>query len=194
MALVGKILLKVVKKAPQKTTAAKVVSKNVKVVAPTSRTSSVKKVVRKTAPKTGLETRGAKPTKLERINRARDVQWEKAERAYDAGSEMAYTGLVSSNKGRVAARGAGKKNQRKRDAIRREASKSLPIQINSARPFKSIGADELKANNARGLKAANKPVSKGNRNIGGPVVRNIIKNSPPARANRTRLGNPAKKK
>jgi len=52
---------------------------------------------------------------------------------------------------------------------------------------------EMKANE-RALKAANKPVSKGNRNIGGPVVRNIIKNSPPARANRTRLGNPAKSK
>lgn len=162
MALVGKILSKVAKKATKKT-AVKVVGKNVKVVTPTSRTSSVKKVVRKTAPKTGLETRGAKPTRLERINRARDVQWEKAERAYDAGNEMAYTGLVSSNKGRVAARGAGKKNQRKRDAIRREASKSLSIQINSAKSFTNPtsgnmfrGTDILKANNARALKAANR--------------------------------------
>lgn len=121
-----------------------------------SQSSTVKKVPRNTAPKTGLETRGTKPTKIERINRARDLQWDKAERSYDAGNEMRYTGLVSSNKGMVAARGAGKKNMRKRDAIRAEANKNLPIEINSARPFKSTGADPLKANNARALKAANR--------------------------------------
>ena len=51
---------------------------------------------------------------------------------------------------------------------------------------------EAKAN-ARGLKAANKPVSKNNRNVGGPVLTGIIKRSEPARANRTRLGNTTKK-
>ena len=128
-----------------------------------SSTSAVKRVTRKVAPKTGLETRGAKPTRLERINRARDLQWNKAEKNYDAGNEMRYTGLVSSNKGMVAARGAGKKNARKSDAIRREANKDLPIQINSARSFTSPssgnmfrGTDILKANNARALKAANR--------------------------------------
>lgn len=134
---------------------------------PSSSISAVKKVARKTAPKTGLETRGTKPTKIERINRARDLQWDKAERSYDAGNEMRYTGLVSSNKGMVAARGAGKKNMRKRDAIRREANKNLPIQIKSDRSFTSPtsgnmfrGTDSLKANNARGLRAANKPTNK----------------------------------
>ena len=86
----------------------------------------------KSKPKLGdLPSRGAKPTKLERVNRARDLQWEKAEKNYDAANEMRYTGLVSSDKGLVAARGPGKKNARKSDAIRREANKSLPIKINS---------------------------------------------------------------
>lgn len=132
-----------------------------------SQSSTVKKVPRNTAPKTGLETRGAKPTTIERINRARDLQWDKAERSYDAGNEMLYTGLVSSKKGRVAARGPGKKNVRKRDAIRREANKNLPIQIKSDRSFTSPtsgnmfrGTDLLKANNARALKAANKSKKK----------------------------------
>jgi hypothetical protein len=65
------------------------------------------------------------------------------------------------------------------------------IEINSA-PKKT--ADSARAANAKALKAANKPVSKNNRNIGGPVMRNVLKNSAPARANRTRAGNPAKKK
>ena len=44
--------------------------------------------------------------------------------------------------------------------------------------------------NARGLKAANKPLSKGNAKAifkGGDSA-NVLKNSPPARANRTRGG------
>ena len=121
-----------------------------------SSTSSVKRVTRKAVAKGGLETRGAKPTTRERINRARDLQWDKAERSYEASNEISMTGLKSTNQGRVAARGAGKKNMRKRDAIRAEANKNLPIQINSARPFKSTGADPLKANNTRALKAANR--------------------------------------
>jgi hypothetical protein len=118
--------------------------------------STAKKATRKAVAKGGLETRGAKPTTRERINRARDLQWDKAERSYEASNEISMTGLKSTNQGRVAARGAGKKNMRKRDAIRAEANKNLPIQINSARPFKSTGADPLKANNARALKAANR--------------------------------------
>ena len=128
-----------------------------------SQSSTVKKVPRNTAPKTGLETRGTKPTTKERINRARDLQWDKAERSYEASNEISMTGLKSTNQGRVAARGAGKKNMRKRDAIRSEANKNLPIQINSARSFTSPssgnmfrGTDILKANNTRALKAANR--------------------------------------
>lgn len=130
-----------------------------------SSTSAVKKVARKAAPKDGLETRGAKPTTRERINRARDLQWDKAERSYDAGNEMMYTGLRSYPKGfeKSVARGPGKKNVRKRDAIRAEANKNLPVQINSANSSASRtsgnmfrGTDLLKANNARALKAANR--------------------------------------
>ncbi len=64
-----------------------------------------------------------------------------------------------------------------------------PVKINSAKK----SAPSTKAN-ARGLKAANKPVSKNNRNVGGPVLTGILKRSEPARANRTRLGNTTKKK
>jgi hypothetical protein len=120
----------------------------------------------KSKPKLGdIPSRGFRPTTRERINRARDVQWDKAEKAYDASTEMAYTGLRSYPKGfeKSVARGPGKKNARKRDAIRKEANKNLPIEINSARPFTTPsggnifrGTDILKSNNAKALKAANK--------------------------------------
>ena len=56
-------------------------------------------------------------------------------------------------------------------------------------------ANRAKAtNNARGLKAANKPVSKNNRNrFGDGEMSAYLKSTKPARANRTRLGNTAKK-
>ena len=41
---------------------------------------------------------------------------------------------------------------------------------------------------SRALKAANKPVSKNNRDVGGPLMRDIIKRTPPARPNRERGG------
>ena len=66
----------------------------------------------------------------------------------------------------------------------------LKKQIADAKPLSKA---ETKAN-ARGLKAANKPVSKNNRNVGGPVLTAILKRSEPARPNRTRLGNTTKKK
>lgn len=88
--------------------------------------SNVKKVAgkTKTAPKTGLENRGAKPTKRERSERAGDLLWDKAERAYDRGNEMAYTGLRSYPKGyeKSRAAGPGKKNARKTTAIKKQAS------------------------------------------------------------------------
>ena len=57
-------------------------------------------------------------------------------------------------------------------------------------------ANRAKAtNNARGLKAANKPVSKNNRNrFGDGEMSAYLKSTKPARANRTRLGNTANKK
>jgi hypothetical protein len=80
-----------------------------------------------------------------------------------------------------------KSNQR----LVKENKWSSPRQI--ARYQRQEAKQEIKGN-ARGLKAANKPVSKNNRNVGGEVLRGILKNSPPARANRTRLGNTARNK
>lgn len=151
--------------------------------------TGVRVIPGKTAPKTDLSSRGARPSAADKVDRALDYEWNKLHGRMDARDEIFYTGLRGPKQGTM--RDAGKKNLRKSAAVSREARKKLPIQINSA-PKKT--ADSAKAANAKALKAANKPVSKGNRNIGGPVVRNIIKNSPPARANRTRLGNPAKKK
>jgi hypothetical protein len=80
-----------------------------------------------------------------------------------------------------------KSNQR----LVKEGKWSSPKQI--ARYQRQEAKQEIKGN-ARGLKAANKPVSKNNRNVGGPVLKAILKRSEPARANRTRLGNTTKKK
>jgi hypothetical protein len=61
---------------------------------------------------------------------------------------------------------------------------SLKKQIKDAKPLSKA---EAKANK-RGLKAANKPVSKNNRNMGGATLKGIIKNAKPARPNRERGG------
>lgn len=105
--------------------------------------SAVKVVARRTAPKSGLEGRGAKLTPKEQARRASDLSFSKMEQRFDRSTEMRSTGLVSSKKGLVAARGAGKKNQRKADAVEKEAKKAnfyeqvkKPIKINSA-PKKS---------------------------------------------------------
>ena len=81
-------------------------------------------------PSTGdLSSRGARPTAAERINRARDIQWNKAEKAYDAQNERMYTGLKG---GPDATQQFAKgKNAAHRQAIAKEASKKLPIKINS---------------------------------------------------------------
>jgi len=157
------------KKAVKKT-AAKVVSKNVKVKPG------------RTASGLGLETRGNKITTASQKAAAKKLIKDDQLRTMNSPS-MNYIDSTF--------RGPSLKTLKRNAPVKRAADKKLPIQINSA-PKKT--ADSAKAANAKALKAANKPVSKGNRNIGGPVVRNIIKNSPPARANRTRLGNPAKKK
>ena len=97
--------------------------------------AAVKKIARKTAPKTGLENRGVRPTAQERADRARELQFEKAEKNYDASNEMRYTGLRSYPKGfeKSVARGPGKKNLRKQEAIRKEANKKTPVKINSGK-------------------------------------------------------------
>jgi hypothetical protein len=85
------------------------------------------KTVPKTAPKTGLENRGAKPNQLDRINNARGVQWDKAEKAYDSDTKVAgYRGGPN-----VKPQGPKGKNLRQRNIIAKEASKKPPIKINS---------------------------------------------------------------
>ena len=86
-------------------------------------------------------------------------------------------------------------------------TKTVKINKNSTKPKGVFGplkkklaeadtpANRAKAvNNTRGLKAANKPVSKNNRNrFGDGEMPAYLKSEKPARANRTRLGNTAKK-
>ena len=93
--------------------------------------SSVKVVpgrnVPKTAPKTGLENRGVKPTKAEQGDRARTLQWNKAEKAYDSDTKVAgYRGGPN-----VKPQGPKGKNLRKSQIIAKEAKKKPPIKINS---------------------------------------------------------------
>jgi hypothetical protein len=89
----------------------------------------------KSSPKSGLENRGAKPTSRERINRARDLQWDKMEKNYDA-----YLPAVGLRGGPAAkAQGPKGKNARARAAIEKEASKKMPIKINSQRNLKKKG-------------------------------------------------------
>jgi len=95
--------------------------------------SSVKVVPNKTAPKTGLENRGAKLTKSQKSERASELYFDKAEKRWEGEYMTRMTGLrgpkgVTSQ----ATRGQGKKSLRKDSAIKKEA-KSV-IKINSALP------------------------------------------------------------
>lgn len=85
--------------------------------------SNVKKVKGKTtAPKTGLENRGRKPTKRERSEQARNIMDDKADREFDAELEMFHTGLKTYPRVFSEARGPGKKNLRKSAALKKQAS------------------------------------------------------------------------
>lgn len=177
--------------------------------------ASVKVLPRKTAPKTDLSGRGAKLTKSQRSERAQDYQFDKSLGKYYSNQDrIAGTHPSELAKG---SRGEGVKSARKTSAIKKEATKENfyerirnPIKINT-NPTKPKGvfgplkkklaaadtpANRAKAvNNARGLKAANKPVSKNNRDrLGDGEMPAYLKSTKPARANRTRLGNTANKK
>ena len=74
-----------------------------------------------------------------------------------------------------------------------EFSKDLST-VNKIAQQNAKSSGSAKAN-ARGLKAANKPVSKNNRDrFGDGEMRSYLKSAKPARANRTRSGNTTKKK
>jgi len=88
----------------------------------------------------GLENRGARLTATQRKERALDYQWEKAEKAYDASSEMAYTGLRSYPKGFDKSRAQGVKGKKlsNREAVRKEATRKV-VKINSQQNLKKKG-------------------------------------------------------
>lgn len=147
--LAGKAVKKVASKSVKKAAAAK---KQAATRAETIKVtkSSVKVVPRRTAPKTGLENRGAKLTPKEQARRASDLKFGKMEQRFDRSTEMRSTGLVSSKKGLTAARGPGKKNQRKSDAMEKEARKVNIYEPTKKAPIKIDSG--LKKNPLKGLK------------------------------------------
>ena len=92
--------------------------------------SNVKKVAgkTKTAPKTGLENRGAKLTKRERSERAAGVYFDKQERRWEGEYLTRATGLrgpkgVTSQR----TRGPGARSLRKDEAIKKEVKRIIKI-------------------------------------------------------------------
>ena len=97
--------------------------------------SAVKVLPRKTAPKTDLSSRGAKPTKSQRSERASDLYFNKAEGRWEGEYLTQMTGLrgpkgVTSQ----SARGQGERSLRKTAAIKKEAKPV--VKINSQRNLK----------------------------------------------------------
>ena len=98
--------------------------------------SAVKVLPRKTAPKTDLSSRGAKPTKSQRSERASELYFNKAEGRWEGEYLTRMTGLrgpkgVTSQ----SARGQGERSLRKTAAIKKEAKPV--VKINSQRNLKA---------------------------------------------------------
>jgi hypothetical protein len=94
--------------------------------------SNVKVVPGKTAPKTGLENRGAKLSSMEQKQRAGDLKWDRQEKSYEASIDRMAAGMKGPKMGAPST--GGKANIKKDAAISKQASKKLPIKINSALP------------------------------------------------------------
>ncbi len=93
--------------------------------------ASVKVLPRKTAPKTDLSSRGAKPTRAQRAERAQDYSFDKSLGKYYSNQErMATTNPLPKNE-----RGQGARALRKSAAVKKEA-KSV-VKINSQRNLKA---------------------------------------------------------
>lgn len=97
--------------------------------------SAVKVLPRKTAPKTDLSSRGAKPTRSERTERAADLYFNKAEGRWEGEYLTRMTGLkgprgVTSQ----STRGQGARSLRKEAAIKKEVKPV--VKINSQRNLK----------------------------------------------------------
>jgi len=76
----------------------------------------------KNASNPGLENRGAKPTKADKINDARTIQWNRAERVHDAA--LPEVGLRGGPNAKP--RGQTGKNLRKAETIAKIASQQFP--------------------------------------------------------------------
>jgi hypothetical protein len=87
--------------------------------------ASVKVLPRKTAPKSGLENRGARPSASQRSDRAMDYEFGKVERAIDAQADVFYGGMRGPKEGMM--RAGSKRNIRKSAAVSREARKTVKI-------------------------------------------------------------------
>ena len=91
--------------------------------------SAVKVLPRKTAPKSGLEGRGAKLNPRERRERAQDYRFGKALKRRDSEEEIFYGGLKGPKEGSM--RGPKAKNARKEKSVEKESKRKLPIKIDS---------------------------------------------------------------
>ncbi|NDB61949.1 hypothetical protein EB001_26445 [bacterium] len=90
------------------------------------------KIKKTTTSKAGLESRGNRPTRQEQINRARDLQWDKAEKSYDAA--LPAVGLRGGPNAK--AQGPKGKNLRKRTIIKKQAQSKNTVKINSQQNLK----------------------------------------------------------
>jgi hypothetical protein len=86
-------------------------------------TGKAKAIKKAAAKKPGLESRGAKPTKAEAINRARDYQWNKAEKYMD----QRFDTMAGGPRAGGGNAGPGKKNARKAAAISKLAQQKIPV-------------------------------------------------------------------
>jgi hypothetical protein len=87
-------------------------------------TGKAKAIKKAAAQKPGLETRGAKLTKAEAINRARDYQWNKIETRMEQRFDTMAGGPRAGEKSTA---GPGKKNARKTAAISKLAQQKIPV-------------------------------------------------------------------
>lgn len=94
--------------------------------------SAVKVLPRKTAPKSGLDTRGTKVTPAKQKERAQALRFDKQERNYERSMENQYQVYHSGKDNKFFEGKPGKANIKKTEAIKKASSKKLPIKINSA--------------------------------------------------------------
>ena len=94
--------------------------------------SAVKVLPRKTAPKSGLEGRGAKLTPAQQRERAQKLRWDKQERNYERSMENQYQQSYTGKDNKFFTSKPGKANTKKAEAIKKESLKKVPKKINSA--------------------------------------------------------------